>query len=98
MMTSAVVGEPVSHAVVKTATKQTYLGHNEDMLLKLQRTNTVLAGDNTQKASARDCVKSYSPVLNNRLIVSRQYRACVLDSGVVRLDPNLIHTATPVWI
>jgi hypothetical protein len=49
MMTSAVVGEPVSHAAVKTATKQTYLGHNEDMLLKLQRTDTVLAGDNTQK-------------------------------------------------
>jgi hypothetical protein len=49
MVTSAVIDEPTPHAVCKAATKQTYLGHNEEMLLKLQRTDTMLAGATTQK-------------------------------------------------
>ena len=49
MMTSAAVNGPVSHAAVVTEAKQTYLGRNKDMLLKLQRTDTVLASDNTLK-------------------------------------------------
>jgi hypothetical protein len=49
MVTSAVIDEPTPHAVGKATTKQTYLGHNEEMLMKLQRTDTMLAGATTQK-------------------------------------------------